>query len=289
MTDELDPSLTEISALIEALPPWRDDHAPARAAGMPPPYGTLGLLDDLAAWAGAGQGRCPPRLERPRAATFLGRWEHGADAEATAALDALRMGRARVSALCRAYDAELRVYEMALDETAGGAAPGGLTQKQCAAAMAYGMTAVEEGLDLICLAASGPGVALAAAALSHALFADTGPGDGAPLAALARHGGHALAALAGTVIAARVARVPVILDGFGALAAAAALHRLNGSALDHCVLAQQALGGAFLDLQKRLGKASVIDLGIAAEDGSAALLVLGLLRGALARPENGAI
>ncbi len=85
-----------------------------------------------------------------------------------------------------------------------------------------------------------------------------------------------------------MARVPVILDGFGALAAAAALHRLDGSALDHCVLAQQAPGGAFRDLQERLGKASVIDLGVTADDGSAALLVLGLLRGALARPEGGA-
>jgi nicotinate-nucleotide--dimethylbenzimidazole phosphoribosyltransferase len=249
--------------------------------------GTLGLLDGLAAWMGAGQGRISPRLERPRAAVFLGRWRHG-DAGEAAVLDALRAGRARVSALCRAYDAELRVYEMALDDPDGGFASAGLTQGQCAAAMAYGMTAVEEGIDLLCLAATGPGLSQAAAGLSHALFAGDATGGGAPLAALARHGGHALAALAGAVIAARVARVPVILDGFGALAAAAVLHRLNAAALDHCVLAQQAPGGAFLDLQDRLDKASVLDLGIAAEDGGAALLVLGLLRGALARPESGA-
>lgn len=277
MTDTLDPSLGEVRALIETLPPWGSERAPEG--------GSLGLLDGLAAWMGAGQGRCTPRLERPRAAIFLGRWTEGADAEAVAALDALRAGRARVSALCRAYDAELRVYEMALDEPAGGADAAALTQKQCAAAMAYGMTVVEEGLDLLCLAATGPGVAQAAAALSDALFTGAAAGGG-PLAALARHGGHALAALAGTVTAARMAGVPVILDGFGALAAAAVLHRLNEAALDHCVLAQQAPGGAFGELQERLGKASVIDLGIAAEDGSAALLVLGLLRGALARPES---
>jgi nicotinate-nucleotide--dimethylbenzimidazole phosphoribosyltransferase len=149
--------------------------------------------------------------------------------------------------------------------------------------MAYGMTAVEEGIDLLCLAAAGPGLPQAAATLSQALAGAAG--DGA-LVSLARHGGHALAAAAGAVIAARVARVPVILDGFGALAAAAALHPLNPSALDHCVLAHQAAGGAFRALQERLGKASVLDLGIAAEDGSAALLVLGLLRGALAGPDG---
>lgn len=276
MTDTLDASLGEIRALIESLPEWRREDAPAD--------GSLGLLDGLAAWMGAGQGRCTPRLERPRAAVFLGRWTEGGEAAATPALEALRTGTARVGALCRAYDAELRVYEMALDAPAGDAAA--LSQKQCAAAMAYGMTAVDEGLDLLCLAATGPGVTEAAAALSKALFADATPGGDAPFAALARHGGHALAALAGAVTAARVGGVPVILDGFGALAAAAALHRVNESALDHCVLAQQASGGAFLALQERLGKASVIDLGIAAEDGSAALLVLGLLRGALARPDS---
>jgi nicotinate-nucleotide--dimethylbenzimidazole phosphoribosyltransferase len=240
-----------------------------------PGAGSLGLLDALAAWMGAGRGTFPPRLERPRAAVFVGRWD-GSD-EAAATLEALSAGRSRLNALCGAYDAELRVFEMAI-----GAGDAGLTQQQCAAAMAYGMTAVEEGLDLLCLAAAGPGVSRAAARLAEAVLAEDRQDD--PLAALARHGGHALAALAGAVVAARVARLPVVLDGFPALAAAAVLHRVNGSALDHCILAQQAAGGAFLQLQERLGKESVFDFGISVEDGSAALLVLGLLRGVLAAP-----
>lgn len=281
MTDTPDPSLAEIRSLIEGLPPWGDGRTPNSGNMAIPEAGSLGLLDGLAAWMGAGTGRFPPRLERPRAAVFLGRWRESGDAEAASMLDALRSGRARLNALCRAYDAELRVYEMAI---AAGA--GGLTQQQCAAAMAYGMTAVEEGLDLLCLAAPGPGASEAAARLSDSLFDDAGGAGGDPLAALARHGGHALGALAGAVAAARVARVPVILDGFAALAAAAALHRMNRSALDHCVLAQQAPAGGYRELQERLGKESVFDLGIAAEDGSAGLLVLGLLRGALAPAEG---
>jgi nicotinate-nucleotide--dimethylbenzimidazole phosphoribosyltransferase len=270
MKGTLDASLAEICALVEGLAPWGNE----RAATGAPADGSLGLLDSLAAWMGAGQGMLPPRLDRPRAAIFLGRWG-GSDAEAAAALDALRMGPARLRALCGTYDAELRIYEMAVE------APDALTGRQCAAAMAYGMTAVEDGIDLLCLAAAGPGLPQAAAALSQAL-----PADAAPLASLARYGGHALAALAGAVIAARVGRIPVILDGFGALAAAAVLQSLNASALDHCVLAHQASGTAFGALQERLGKAAVLDLGIVAEDGSAALLVLGLLRGALASPDG---
>ena len=72
------------------------------------------------------------------------------------------------------------------------------------------------------------------------------------------------------------------VSGGAALAASAALHRMNASALDHCVLAQQTASASGRRLQERLGKAFVLDLGITAEDGSSALLVLGLLRGALA-------
>lgn len=265
MNDAEAAPLDEIRKLVDALPPWPD---------APEADGSLGLLDGLAAWAGAGQGRGRVRLDRPRAALFLGNWDADGGAAAQAALDDVRSGRSRLNALCRHHDAELRVYEMAVEGDAGGV----LSPDECATAIAYGMTVVEEGLDVLCLAAAGPGRERSAAILSQALL----DGDGDPFTALARHGGHALAALAGAVIAARMARVPVILDGFAALAAAAALFRLDGGALDHCALAQQLDGPAPRRLQDALGKAAVLDLAIAAEDGSAALLVLGLLRSALA-------
>ena len=82
-----------------------------------------------------------------------------------------------------------------------------------------------------------------------------------------------------------MARVPVILDGAAALAAGSILHRMRDGALDHCVLAQQ-LDGTCRHLQDELGKAAVLDLGETAEDGSAALLVLGLLRNAAASHED---
>ena len=266
--------LDEIRMLLDALPPWPE------AAGTEDAPGSLGLLDGLAAWAAAGQGRGQVRLDRPRAALFLGNWDTGGDGgddgggAAQAALDDIRAGRSPLNALCRHHDAELRVYEMAVEGDAGVS----LSERECATAMAYGMTVVEDGLDLLCLAAAGPGRERAAEALAAALLGS----DNDPLALLARHGRHALAALAGAVIAARMARVPVILDGFAALAAGAALFRLDPAALDHCALAQQLDRAAPRRLQDALGKGAVLDLAIAAEDGSAALLVLGLLRSALA-------
>lgn len=279
MEDRFDPSLGEIRALIEALPPWAEG-AQDRAAAQEP--GSLGLIDALSDWIAAGQGRAAPRLERPRAAVFFGNWGEAGDGAGHASLDAIRSGQARLNGLCRVQDAELRVYEMAFDAPAGGEGAPGLTQKECATAMAYGMMAVEDGLDLLCVAAAGPGLAQATGELVAAV------GSAAePLSVLARHGDHALAALAGALVAARMAGVPVILDGTAALAAGAVLQRINADALDHCVLAQQ-LGGPGRALQETLGKAAVLDLGETAEDGSAALLVLGLLRSAAASLEESA-
>src|SRR5690606_9292352 len=58
-----------------------------------------------------------------------------------------------------------------------------------------------------------------------------------PLEALRRIGGREFAAIAGAIIAARMQKIPVVIDGFAALAAAAVLHAANAAALDHCLLA----------------------------------------------------
>src|SRR5690606_32212435 len=59
-----------------------------------------------------------------------------------------------------------------------------------------------------------------------------------PFEILRRVGGREFAAIAGAIIAARAEKVPVILDGYGAIAAACALHAVNPAVLDHCLLAQ---------------------------------------------------
>src|ERR1700745_2587991 len=119
-----------------------------------------------------------------------------------------------------------------------------MSEEECAKAMAYGMMAVEPGIDALALGEMGIGNTTAAAALCAGLFGGsaeewTGPGTGVSGAALeakrtavadavARHrptaidpfdmlrrlGGLELAAIAGAVMAARFGRVPVVLDGF---------------------------------------------------------------------------
>ncbi len=259
-------SLAEIRALLDGMP----NAAPLPATLPDDPD----LLQTLHAWLSGWQARAVPSLARPRAAIYLGCYADG-DAAAGAARDIaadIQDGDAPTLRLCKEFDVDLRLYEMALGTAAD------LDDAACATAMAYGMMAVEDGLDLLCVAGVGPGVDAAGAALADAVFAEGGD----PLDVLRRQGGHALAGIAGAIIAARIARVPVILDGIAAAAAGAVLHRLDEGALDHCLIGPLDPAGSHAGVLERIGKAPVADFGLAPPPGCGGLIALPVLRGAVA-------
>ena len=105
---------------------------------------------------------------------------------------------------------------------------------------------------------------------------------GDPLEVLRRLGGREIAAIAGAILAARIQRVPVLLDGYVVCAAAAILHALDPSALDHCQAAHVSAEGAHARVLERLGKQPILDLGMRLGEGSGAALAAGVLRAALA-------
>jgi nicotinate-nucleotide--dimethylbenzimidazole phosphoribosyltransferase len=304
MTPPTQSSLDEIRGLLTAMP---EASVPDRPDAVAP-----AMLDVLGDWLASWQGGAP-RLDRPRLSIFAGAHgfapETAAVAPVAARIAAYQSGAAAANALCRMQDSDLRVYEMALDRpTADFRMAPALSDPECAAAMACGMMAVEDGVDLLCVAAIGAGTRISAAALCRSLFEDV-PGDwrlpsegsadvdaDAVIAAgLERHagsgdalqqlqclGGHELAAVAGAILAARMARVPVVIDGFAATAAAAALHRLDGTALDHCIVGHREAGGAHARLLSCLEKEALLDLDPGRGAGCGSMLALGVLRGAVA-------
>jgi nicotinate-nucleotide--dimethylbenzimidazole phosphoribosyltransferase len=316
-------SLDEIRALLKRLP-GEDAASAALAAGreaqLTKPAGSLGRLETLSAWLCAWQGRHPPRLEHPRVAVFAG--NHGVAARGVSAFPAavtaqmvqnFTAGGAAINQLCKVADADLRVYEMALDQpTADFTQAPALSDEECARAMAYGMMAVEPGLDVICLGEMGIANTTSAAALCLALFGGTaddwvGPGTGVagsalqqkknvvsegvalhrasardPLEILARLGGREIAAICGAVIAARMARTPVLLDGFVSTAAAAVLHAIDEHALDHCVVAHVSAEPGHGRLAARIGKAPLMSLNMRLGEASGAALAIGILKAAVA-------
>ena len=320
-------TLAEIRAVMAALPgadPLAGETARKREAVLTKPPGALGRLEELSEWLCLWQGRHPPRLDRPRVAVFAG--NHGVAVRGVSAYPAevtkqmvanFIAGGAAVNQLCLAANAELRVYEMDLDNpTADFSAGPALGDEDCAKAFAYGMMAVESGLDLIALGEMGIANTTSAAALCCGLFGGSardwvGPGTGVagealarkiavvdealalhrpaladPFEAMRRLGGRELAAIAGAVIAARLARAPVLLDGFASTAAAAVLEVARPGTLDHCLVAHCSAEPGHRRLVERLGKKPLLDLGMRLGEASGAALAIPVLRAAVACHEG---
>lgn len=292
----------------------------AREATLAKPAGGLGRLEDLVAWIAGWQGRHMPAADRARVCVFAG--SHGVAAHGVSAYPAAATARlvgvfvgggGAINQVCQSIDAELRIYEMALDmPTADIAAGPAMSEADCVRAMAYGMMAVEPGIEVLCLGDIGIGNTTAAAAMCLALFGGTaadwtGPGSGVegavldrkrrivedavaanpaaaddPLEALRRLGGQELSAVAGAVIAARMARIPVLLDGFACTAAAAVLARARSGALDHCLAAHRGEGPGHGRLLDALGMTPLVDFGVTMGEGIGAALAVPPLRAAIA-------
>jgi nicotinate-nucleotide--dimethylbenzimidazole phosphoribosyltransferase len=316
-------TLDEIRRLVAELPgPDLDSGTAAaqREALLTKPAGSLGRLEELAAWLATWQGRHPPRIAHPRTSVFAA--NHGVAARGVSAYPAevtaqmvqnFVNGGAAVNQLCRSVDADLRVYEMALDQPTADFTQGpAMTEAECARAMAYGMMAVEPGIDVLALGEMGIGNSTSAAALAALLFGGTGadwvgPGTGVtgnalrrkievvdaaivrhregapdPFEMLRRVGGLELAAIAGAVIAARLARIPVLLDGFACTAAAAVVFAADKRALDHCLVAHASSEPGHARLLERLGKKPLFDFGMRLGEGSGSTLAITILKAAVA-------
>jgi nicotinate-nucleotide--dimethylbenzimidazole phosphoribosyltransferase len=103
-----------------------------------------------------------------------------------------------------------------------------------------------------------------------------------PLGVLRALGGEELAAIAGAILAARLARTPVLLDGFACTAAAAVLHALDHHALDHCLVSHRSAEPAHALLCQKLGKRPLLDLDMRLGEASGAALAVNLLKAAVA-------
>lgn len=278
------------------------------------PRAGLGKLEALAEWLATWQARHPPRVDRPAVCVFAG--AHGVEARGVSArsagatakkVAAYGDGKGAINAVAGALDADFRVFELALENPTADFTEGpAMSDADCARAMAYGMMAVEQGVDAVVLGQVGVGGDVSAAALFVALHGGA-PEDwldmehersadkaAAVAAALDRHrqeldggfdalrrlGGHETAAMAGAIVAARMGRVPVVLDGIAACAAAAAVASQAAGGADHCVVGHVEPTPAGRRAAEALGKTPILDIGLKVGEGVGAALATHLLRAA---------
>jgi nicotinate-nucleotide--dimethylbenzimidazole phosphoribosyltransferase len=101
-----------------------------------------------------------------------------------------------------------------------------------------------------------------------------------PLEVLRRLGGREIAAMAGAILAGRLNRVPVIVDGFVATSAAAVLFAADPKALDHCLFGHVSAEAAHRRALDRMGKVPILDLGMRLGEGTGAALAAGIVKAA---------
>jgi nicotinate-nucleotide--dimethylbenzimidazole phosphoribosyltransferase len=293
--------------------------ARARQDNLTKPPGSLGRLEDVAVFMAGWRGTARPRIGKAQALVFAG--NHGVCAQGvnpypqdvTAQMVAnFQHGGAAINQLCRASGAELSVVALELERpTRDFTQEPAMSEAEVLEAMAQGAAALDRQADILLLGEMGIGNSTVAAALATALFGGVatdwaGPGTGAdiagmnrkvaaiaagvarhaekkrdPLAVLAAFGGREQAAICGAILAARMARIPVLLDGFICTAAAAVLAPLGMDALAHCLAGHVSAEPGHRRLLAALGKTPLLALEMRLGEGSGAAVALSVVRAAL--------
>ncbi|MEL6210783.1 MAG: nicotinate-nucleotide--dimethylbenzimidazole phosphoribosyltransferase [Pseudomonadota bacterium] len=290
--------------------------------------GDFGRLGEAAVWLAEWQGRYPPRIENPTLAMFAG--SHGVVGAGVSLssvddtlnqVQALRSGIAPLSAIAAQVGANIRVFELAIEQpTPDIAQAAAMSEQECVATMAYGFEALEGEPDVLAVGVIGAGIGTVAAALACALYGGSAeywvrPGDefgpevtrtraaavnralalhrghiDDPLEALARLGGRELAACAGAILAARREGIPVVLDGFATTIAAGVVHALNPRAIDHVIAAHATGRPAHQAALERIDHKPLVELEFQTGGGLGSATAIGLLKTAcapfIAKPED---
>jgi nicotinate-nucleotide--dimethylbenzimidazole phosphoribosyltransferase len=292
----------------------------ARSATLVKPQGSLGRLETIAEWFAGWQGSEKPKVQRPVVCIFAA--NHNVVEEGVSAwpssitrtmVETFAAGGGAINQICAANDLGLKVFDLALDmPTPNIANEDALDEPNCAATMAFGMEAVAGGTDLLCLGEMGIGNTTIASAIYYALFGGkaedwVGPGAGAdeaqlkkkadvirraiernkghlddPLEILRRVGGREVAAIAGAILAARLQRVPVLIDGFVVTAAAGVLYKMDPATLDHCLFAHKSAEPGHVKALQHLNAEPLFDFGMSLGEGTGAALAVTIIKSALA-------
>ncbi len=292
--------------------------AQARNAVLTKPQGALGQLEGIAIWLAGWQGTALPVIARPQVAIFAG--NHGVVAQGVSAFPAevtaqmvgnFQAGGAAINQLAKCFGATMTVAAIDLDRPTGDFTQGpAMSEADLTQALGVGWAAVDAKTDLLVPGEMGIGNTTAAAAMACALFGGApgdwvGRGTGVDDAGLARKaaavaagvalhgsrdplevlrclGGREIAAMAGAMLRARDLRIPVVLDGFIACAAAAVLFKANPAALDHCIAGHVSAEAAHGRLLAELGLVPLLGLGLRLGEASGGALAIGVIKAAAA-------
>ncbi|MCY1671965.1 nicotinate-nucleotide--dimethylbenzimidazole phosphoribosyltransferase [Novosphingobium sp. SL115] len=294
--------------------------ATERQAMLTKPAGSLGRLEEIALFMAGWQGNPRPALHTIRAAVFAG--NHGVAARGVSAFPAevtaqmvgnFLAGGAAINQLAQACGAQLCVVALDLEKPTGDiACEPAMTVDECLAALSAGAAVVTPQTDLLFVGEMGIANTTPAAALCLQAFGGNaadwcgrgsgvndagiarkidavdraialhGPHCHSPIEILRRLGGREIAAMAGAILAARIYRVPVLLDGFICCAAIAPFIAAQPAFAAHCLAGHCSAEQAHARLLERFGLEPLLRLNMRLGEGSGAAVAVHIVKAALA-------
>ena len=284
------------------------------------PKGSLGKLEKYAIWMAGWQKKQKPTMNKFHCLVFAG--NHGVAKRNVSAyppdvtkqmVKNFKNGGAAINQLCNLANIILNVIPIELENpTKDFSQEKAMKYDETIAAMQLGFNSVPKDCDLLILGEMGISNTTAATAISCALFDGsvkgwTGLGTGVSPQRLKNkisiietglklHGkkfdcvyeilsafaGREMAAIAGSVIAARVFGIPVLLDGFISTVSGAVLTLFKRDILDHCLISHMSSEPGHKGIISSLKKETVLDLNMGLGEASGGALAALVIRGALA-------
>ena len=283
------------------------------------PKGSLGKLEEYAIWMAGWQKKINPSIENAHCLIFAG--NHGVARKGVSAfpsevteqmVENFKKGGAAINQLCELAGLKLNVIPLDLDEpTKDFSENFAMDKEEVISAMQTGFDSVPYNCDLLVLGEMGISNTTSASALSCALFNEkvenmTGIGTGlnnqqlenkmsviksalklhgtkftSTIKILSCFGGREISAIAGSIIAARLKSIPVLLDGFICTAAASTLTLYDENFLDHCLISHLSTEPGHLKILSYLKKDPILDLNLRLGEGSGAAIASLILKSAI--------
>ncbi|MEO9874111.1 MAG: nicotinate-nucleotide--dimethylbenzimidazole phosphoribosyltransferase [Anderseniella sp.] len=299
----------DIRALLDEMPGFDVKSANVFSAHNRQPADRIA---EIGRWMAGWQANARPSIRRPVVALFAA--SHGVAAhlddglqinQVSELVEEVQARSGPVAKVCGRAELGLKVFELALElpveDFSVGAA---MAETDCAATIAYGMEATTDGCDLLVVHGTASGGQASTTAMSSALLGEENSLDEqrspaeieivgkavathkshfqSPLEVLRRLGGREAAAIAGAIVAARLQRVPVILDGSQAVCVALLLERLRQGTADHCVVSSHDLHPDSARLCKALDRPVLLSGSYGDHDGTSGALAAGVVKDVMA-------
>lgn len=286
-----------------------------RASNVLRPTGALQTLDEIAILIAGWHATSAPRITRPAALVFAA--DHGVASSSVSAypaditasmLKAYQSGKSTLSVFAKIAGATVHAVDVGVGRpTKDIQVEAAMSQQRFDEAITAGRNAVEQlDADLLVLGEMGIGNTTAAAAVTAAILGGqttswVGRGTGVdeegmarkcsavdravtrineikdPLEILRQVGGAEIAAMAGALVAARLRRLPVVIDGYVVTSAALPLHQISSTALDHCLFGHCSAEQGHRKVLTHLNKLPILDLSMRLGEGSGAMAAVPLI------------